>query len=124
MTKIKERLKNVGFWISLASSVLLIVSAFGVEIGNETVSSVINGVSSFLVVCGIVSDPTSGKGYLDGLTTVLDAAEKADIPVASAIKSVLSDMQIADGAEEAELPERSDGQASDEKENGGECSST
>lgn len=93
MTKIKERLKNIGFWISLVSSVMLILGAFGVEIGDETVSAVINGVASFLVVCGIVSDPTSGKGYLDALNNVLDVAENADISVATAIKSALGEMQ-------------------------------
>ena len=99
MIKIKERLKNVGFWISLVSSVMLILGAFGVEIGDETVSSVINGVASLLVVFGIVSDPTSGTGYLDGLSTVLDAAENADISVAAAIKSALADID-ADGDKE------------------------
>lgn len=112
MNKIKERLKNVGFWISLASSVMLIISAFGVEIGDETVTSVINGVASFLVVCGIVSDPTSGMGYLDGLTTVLDAAEKADIPVAAAIRSVISDMQ---SGVDASVDKTADAEIDDEK---------
>lgn len=63
--KIKERIKNVGFWVSLISSVFLILGAFGVEIGDETASSIINAVCSLLVVTGIVSDPTTGKGYLD-----------------------------------------------------------
>lgn len=64
--KIKERIKNVGFWISLVSCIFLILGAFGIEIGDDTASSVINAVCSALVMLGIVSDPTSGSGYLDG----------------------------------------------------------
>lgn len=64
--KIKERIKNVGFWVSLISCVFLILGAFGIEIGDETASSIINAVCSALVMLGIVSDPTSGSGYLDG----------------------------------------------------------
>ncbi|MCH5158921.1 MAG: hypothetical protein J1F33_06985 [Clostridiales bacterium] len=120
MTKIKERLKNIGFWISLVSSVMLILGAFGVEIGDETVSSVINGVASFLVVCGIVSDPTSGKGYLDALNNVLDAAENADISVATAIKSALGEMQSkqeqdSDNPDTPEGEEKSDGKNDESK---------
>lgn len=64
--KITERLKNAGFWVSIVSAVFLILGAFGVEIAGETADSVINGICSMLVVFGIVSDPTTGKGYLDG----------------------------------------------------------
>lgn len=64
--KIKDRMKNIGFWISLIGSIFLILGAFGVEIADETANAIINAVSSALVMLGIVSNPTSGKGYLDG----------------------------------------------------------
>ncbi len=67
--KIKDRIKNIGFWVSLVSSVILILGAFGVEIGDELANAIINGVCSLLVVFGIVSDPTTGMGYLDGITS-------------------------------------------------------
>lgn len=63
--KLKERIKNVGFWASLIGSVFLIIGAFGVEIGGDVMNEVINAVCSLLVVFGIVSDPTAGLGYLD-----------------------------------------------------------
>lgn len=84
--KIKERIKNVGFWVSLLGSVFLMLGAFGIEIGDETASAIINAVSS-LVLFGIASDPTSGAGYLDaadsvpdadGVTATVAAAETAD----------------------------------------------
>ncbi len=81
--KIKERLKNAGFWVSLISAVFLIVGAFGVEVADETVSSVINAVCSALVVFGIISDPTAGKGYLDeakGDALISGETEPVDAP--------------------------------------------
>ncbi len=71
--KIKERIKNVGFWVSLLGSVFLMLGAFGIEIGDETASAIINAVSSMLVLFGIASDPTSGAGYLDAADSVPDA---------------------------------------------------
>ncbi len=85
--KIKERIKNVGFWVSLLGSVFLMLGAFGIEIGDETAGAIINAVSSMLVLFGIASDPTSGAGYLDaadsvpdadGVTATVAAAETAD----------------------------------------------
>ena len=38
--KIKERIKNVGFWVSLLGSVFLMLGAFGIEIGDETASAI------------------------------------------------------------------------------------
>ncbi len=72
--KIKERIKNVGFWVSIISAVFLILGAFGVEIGDETSGSIINAICSLLVVTGIVSDPTTGTGYLDAAKSSLDKA--------------------------------------------------
>ncbi|MCH5155024.1 MAG: hypothetical protein J1F69_00310 [Clostridiales bacterium] len=50
-----ERIKSTSFWVGLISAVFLILSAFGVEIGDETASNVINGVCSALVMLGIAS---------------------------------------------------------------------
>lgn len=81
--KIKERMKNVGFWVSLVSAVFLILGAFGVEIGDDVASTVINALSSLLVVLGVASDPTTGVGYLDPIkssasTPDADPTEKTD----------------------------------------------
>lgn len=65
-----ERLKSKSFWISLISAVFLILGAFGVEIGDETASTVINGVCSVLVMLGIAAPSSSvdatGKDDPDG----------------------------------------------------------
>ena len=56
----KERIKSTGFWVGLISAVFLILGAFGVEIGDQTASKVINGICSALVMLGVVS-PVGGK---------------------------------------------------------------
>ena len=100
--KIKERIKNVGFWVSIISAVFLILGAFGVEIGDETVSSVINAVCSLLVVTGIVSDPTTGKGYLDAMGKGLDTIPSAALAeVATAIGGETQNT-VTDGAATAD----------------------
>lgn len=55
----KERIKSTGFWVGLLGSVFLILGAFGVEIGDETASAVVNAVCSALVLFGIVTPPKS-----------------------------------------------------------------
>lgn len=55
-----QKLKSTSFWVSLVSAVFLILGAFGVEIGDQTASAVINGICSALVMLGIAS-PTGGN---------------------------------------------------------------
>ncbi len=86
--KIKERMKNAGFWVSLISSVFLILGAFGVEVGDQTASAVINAVCSALVVLGIISDPTNGSGYLDSAKSGIDGDSLIDIAAEIAVAGV------------------------------------
>ena len=55
-----ERLKSTTFWVSLISAVFLILGAFGVEIGDQTASSIINSVCSVLVMFGIAKPSSIG----------------------------------------------------------------
>ena len=77
--KIKELMKNVGFWVSLVSAVFLILGAFGVEIGDDVSSTIINALSSLLVILGVASDPTTGTGYLDPKRPSESASETVTI---------------------------------------------
>lgn len=70
-----ERLKSTTFWVSLISAVFLILGAFGVEIGDQTASSIINGVSSVLVMFGIVKPPSGGDNGDDGQPDCDDLSE-------------------------------------------------
>ncbi len=55
-----ERIKSTSFWVGLIGAVFLILGAFGVEIGDEVASMVINSVCSVLIMLGIVS-PAKAK---------------------------------------------------------------
>lgn len=59
--KLKDRIKSAGFWTGLLGALFLILGAFGVEIGDQTASAVINSVCSLLVVFGIVTVPKPTK---------------------------------------------------------------
>lgn len=60
-----QRLKSTSFWVSLVSAIFLILGAFGVEIGDQTASTVINGICSVLVMLGIATPPVGGKTPVD-----------------------------------------------------------
>ncbi|MCH5164795.1 MAG: hypothetical protein J1G01_00135 [Clostridiales bacterium] len=60
--KLKERIKSKSFWAGLVGAVFLILGAFGVDVGDEIASSVVNAVCSLFVVLGIVSSqPSNGN---------------------------------------------------------------
>ena len=72
-----ERIKSMSFWAGLIGAVFLILSAFGVEIGDEVASTVINGVCSVLIMLGIIVPPAKDKDDNDdGLTANKDDDEK------------------------------------------------
>ena len=59
--KLKNRLKNYSFWVSLASAILLLVQAVGKPLGlvinEELYMSIVNSVLGVFVVLGIISHP-------------------------------------------------------------------
>lgn len=63
--KLKEKIKNYGFWISLISSVILLVQAFGVKIDVPYINEIVTAILGVFVTLGIISDPSTGSGYLD-----------------------------------------------------------
>ena len=58
-----ERWKNYGLWISLFALLGLLLSDFGELPTNY--AGYVEIILSILVMAGIVSNPTSGAGYLD-----------------------------------------------------------
>lgn len=57
--------KNYGLWLSLASTILMLLQAAGVHIVPETYNTIVNGVLGVLVALGVVSNPSQGAGYVD-----------------------------------------------------------
>lgn len=84
--KIIERLKNAGFWVSIAAAVVLVLQAFGIKIAEAEISAAVNAVCSALVMLGILNNPTEGRGYFDlsALVGGEDVATDVDETVAEA----------------------------------------
>ncbi|MGG2024203.1 phage holin [Gottfriedia sp. S16(2024)] len=61
--KIPARFKNVGLWVSAASSVLIIAQAFGLHVSPDKYNEVLNAVLSLLVVLGILNNPTTDNKF-------------------------------------------------------------
>lgn len=63
---LKKRLRNYGFWVSLASLVLLLLNNFGVYIDESKYNGIVDSILAILVLLGILNDPTTEKkGYGD-----------------------------------------------------------
>ena len=63
---LKTRMGNYGFWISLASAVILALTQFGVKVDNAYVMGCVKAVLGILVLLGIVNNPTTTtKGFGD-----------------------------------------------------------
>jgi uncharacterized membrane protein len=68
-----KRFKNYGLWMSVTSQVLLVAQLgaalfFDYNITEEMKAEVIGFVDAVLIllsVLGIISNPTSGKGFMD-----------------------------------------------------------
>jgi uncharacterized membrane protein len=62
----KNRLRNYGFWTSVASLVLLALQTAGVEVVPEQYEAIVQGVLALLVALGLVNNPaTVNKGFMD-----------------------------------------------------------
>ena len=61
----KDKLKNYGLWVSIASTVIMILQACGLKFDVPVVNEIITAVLGIFVTLGIVSNPSSGSGYID-----------------------------------------------------------
>lgn len=61
----KERFKNYGFWLSLASGIIILMQAFGLKVDVPYVNEIITGILGVLVILGIVNNPKDGSGFTD-----------------------------------------------------------
>ncbi len=57
------KLKNYGFWLSLAGAVVYLLQVCGIKIEQPVAESVVNGICGVLIVLGIVNNPNEGKFY-------------------------------------------------------------
>lgn len=65
----KEKLKNVGLWISIFAFIGLILGNYGLYtvIGLTAVSykMLVDSFLGILTIAGILSNPNNGNGYID-----------------------------------------------------------
>ena len=78
---LKSKLGNYGFWMSLTGAIVVFLQSMGVKIDNEIASEVVGAFCSILVVLGIVSNPSVGRGYIDKLKTKKE--NKSEIEIAA-----------------------------------------
>jgi phi LC3 family holin len=63
---LKKRYRNYGFWISLASAILLVLTSFGLKIDNEQIMNIVRAVLGTLTIVGVINNPTTdSSGYGD-----------------------------------------------------------
>ena len=61
----KERWRNKGLWIAVASLVLLILQDLGFDITPEHYQQYVSLILSVAVMAGIINDPNLGEWYDD-----------------------------------------------------------
>lgn len=65
----KQKCKNYGFWVSLVAAIIVMLRTigqkFGFTIDDEAIRTIANSILGVLIVMGIISNPASGKGYVD-----------------------------------------------------------
>lgn len=59
-----SRWKNYGLYISIASLIGLILKQIYPNFIPEQFNTVVTTILSILVTLGVISDPTTGRGYL------------------------------------------------------------
>lgn len=62
-TDFGQKLKNYGFWLSLAGAIVYLLQACGIKIEQPVAEAVINGICGVLIVLGIINNPSEGKFY-------------------------------------------------------------
>lgn len=62
---LKSKFKNYGFWMSLTGAIVIFLQAIGVGVNGEIAEQIVGSFCGILVVLGIISNPNSGKGFLD-----------------------------------------------------------
>lgn len=72
----KEKFKNYGLWVSLISSVLMILQALGLKFDVPYVNEIITSILAVLVALGIISNPSDGTGYFDAGSVLKDNAQE------------------------------------------------
>lgn len=102
--KLKAKLKSYGFWVSLASAVMVFLNTLGLKVDIPYLSQVTTAFLSILVIAGILTKP--GDGGSSG--TPEDFYEEQTTEEAP------SEQPEAQSAEESEQPEEQSAEQSEQ----------
>ena len=61
----KDRLENYGLWVAIFSFIPLLLQGFGVDVLPQNYNEIISAFLGILVLAGILSNPSIGKGFSD-----------------------------------------------------------
>lgn len=62
----KNRFKNYGLWVAVASLVPMVLKAFNVNVLPDNYNDIVYAILSILVMAGILNNPTTNnKGFSD-----------------------------------------------------------
>ena len=60
-----NRFKNVGLYVSIFAFIPLFLKGFGLDVLPTNYSEITNSFLGILVIAGILSNPSTGKGFTD-----------------------------------------------------------
>lgn len=73
-----QRVKNYGFWVSLAALIPIACQVFGITHMPNNYGDIVNAILTLLIAAGIVSNPTTQtKGYKDDPIVAVDPTNDA-----------------------------------------------
>ena len=82
--KLKAKLKSYGFWVSLASAVMVFLNTLGLKVDIPYLSQVTTAFLSILVIAGILTKPGDGgssgtpEDFYDEQTTEEEPSEQTE----------------------------------------------
>ncbi len=72
MSKILNRFRNKGLWLSIFAFIPMVAQSFGWHGIPSNYSDVVNSLLSILIVAGILNNPQSGNWYLNDKNQVVE----------------------------------------------------
>ena len=109
---LKTRLKSVSFWTTLAGAILMILRAFGIEMGGTEIETAISSIGSILVFSGIlIGDKNTSSATASNTETVTDGIEDTgeDADKVCGELSQQSEAQSIESADDINTSESVDG---------------
>jgi len=60
-----NRFKNVGLYVSIFAFIPLLLKGFGLDVLPANYNEIVSAFLGILVLAGILSNPSAGKGFTD-----------------------------------------------------------